>query len=44
MAESWEIFHSSSVGSPSIVSKVLYCGALLNQLKFSSLAEFDLGF
>ena len=28
---SWEIFHSNSIGSPSIVSKVLYCDESLNQ-------------
>ena len=39
-----KIFHSNSIGSPSIVSKVLYCDELLNQLNFSSQAEFDVGF
>ena len=38
-----KIFHSSSIGSPSIVSKVLYCGELLNQLNFSSQTVFDVG-
>ena len=27
-----KIFHSNSIGSPSILSKVLYCGESLNQL------------
>ena len=39
-----KIFNSSSIGSPSIVSKVLYCDELLNQLNFSSHAEFDVKF
>ena len=39
-----KIFHSNSIGSPSIVSKVLYCDELLNQLNFSSQAEFDVWF
>ena len=39
-----KIFHSNSIGSPSIVSKVLNCDELLNQLNFSSQAEFDVGF
>ena len=42
--ESWEIFHSNSIGSPSLVSKVLYCDELLNQLIFSSQTVFDCGF
>ena len=39
-----KIFHSNSIGSPSIVSKVLYCGESLNQLNFSSQTVFDAGF
>ena len=39
-----KIFHSNSICSPSIVSKVLYCGELLNQLNFSSQTVFDIGF
>ena len=39
-----KIFHSNSIGSPSIVSKVLYCDELWNQLNFSSQTEFDVGF
>ena len=39
-----KIFHSNSIGSPSIVSKVLLCDELLIQLNFSSQAEFDVGF
>ena len=39
-----KIFHSNSIGSPSIVSKVLYCGESLNQLNFSSQTVFDVGF
>ena len=31
-----KIFHSNSVGSPSIVSKVLYCDELLNHVNLSS--------
>ena len=31
-----KIFHSNSIGSPSIVSKGLYCGEFLNQLIVSS--------
>ena len=41
--EFWEIFHSNSIGSPSIVSKVLYCGESLNHPNCSSQAEFDVG-
>ena len=29
-----KILHSDPIGSPSVVSKVLYCGDLLNQLNF----------
>ena len=39
-----KIFHSNSIGSPSIVSKVLYCGESLNQLNLSSQTVFDVGF
>ena len=42
--ESWETFHSNSIGSPSIVFKVLYCGESLNQLNCSSQTVFDAGF
>ena len=34
-------FHSNSIGSPSIVSKVLYCGESLNQPNRSSQTVFD---
>ena len=44
VVNSEKIFHSNSIGSPPIVSKVLYCDELLNQLNFSSQAEFDVGF
>ena len=40
----WKIFHSNSIGSPSIVSKALYSGKLLNHVNLSSQAEFDCGF
>ena len=43
MVNPGKIFHSNSIGSPSIVSKVLYCGESLNQLNFSSQAVFDVG-
>ena len=39
-----KIFHSNSIGSPSIMSKVLYCGESLNQLNLSSQTVFDSGF
>ena len=39
-----KIFHSNSIGSPSIVSKVLYCGESLNQSNCCSQAVFDVGF
>ena len=39
-----KIFHSNSIGSPSSVSKVLYCDELLNQVNFSSQAEIYSGF
>ena len=42
--ESWEIFHSNSIGSPSIVSKALYCDELLNHVNLSSQTVFDCGF
>ena len=43
-SESWEIFHSNSIGSPSIVSKILYCDESLNQSDCCSQAVFDVGF
>ena len=39
-----KIFHSNSIGSPSTMSKVLYCGESLKQLFFSSQAVFHVGF
>ena len=42
--ESWEIFHSNSSGSPSIVSKALYCDELLNNVDVSSQTMFDSAF
>ena len=39
-----KIFHSNSIGSPSIVSKVLYCDESLNQSNCRSQAVFDVGF
>ena len=39
-----KIFHSNSIGSPSIVSKVLYSDELLNQVNVSSQTMFDCGF
>ena len=39
-----KIFHSNSIGSPSILSKALYCGELLNHVNLSSHAMFDCGF
>ena len=39
-----KIFHSNSIGSPTIVSKVLNCGESLNQLNFSPQTAFDDGF
>ena len=39
-----KIFHSNSIDSPSIVSKVLYCDELLNQVNFASQLVFDSGF
>ena len=38
-----KIFHSNSIGSPSIVSKALYCDELLN-VNLSSHTVFDCGF
>ena len=43
-SESWEIFHSNSIGSPSIVSEVLYCDEYLKQSNCRSQAVFDVGF
>ena len=34
--ESWEIFYSKPIGLPSVVSKALYCGELLNHVNLSS--------
>ena len=31
--ETWEDIHSNSSGSPSSVSKVMYCGESLNQIQ-----------
>ena len=39
-----QIFHSTSIGSASIVSKVVYFGQSVNQLKFSSQTVFGVGF
>ena len=39
-----KIFHSNSIGSPSTVSKVLYCDESLNQPNCSSQTLFDVGF
>ena len=39
-----KMLHSNSIGSPSIVSKVLYCGESLNQLNCCSQTAFDAGF
>ena len=41
--ESWEIFHLNFIGSPSIVSKVLYCGESSNQLNFLPKQNLMLG-
>ena len=41
--ESWEIFHSNSIGSKPIVSEVLYCGESLNHTNCCSQAEEKLG-
>ena len=41
---SLEIFQSNSIGSPSIVSKALFCDESLNQLNISSQTAFDVGF
>ena len=35
------IFHSKSIGSPSNVSKALYCDELLNHVNLSSQTIFD---
>ena len=37
----WIIFHSNSIGSPSIVSKVLCSDELLNHINLSSHAQLD---
>ena len=39
-----KIFHSNSIGSPSIVSKAQFCGELLNHVNLSSQTVFDCGF
>ena len=39
-----KIFHSNSIGSPSIVSSVLYCDESLNQSSSRFKAVFDVGF
>ena len=39
----WKIFHSSSIGTPSILSKALYSGELLNHFNQSSHAMLDFG-
>ena len=38
-----KIFHSNSIGSPSIVSKALSCDELLNHVNLSSQTVFDWG-
>ena len=40
----YKIFHSNSIGSPSILSKFLYSGDDLNHPNLSSHASFDSGF
>ena len=40
----WKIFHSSSSGSPSILSKVLYSGEFEDHVSLFSHAQFDCGF
>ena len=40
----WKIFHSNSIGSPSILSKVLYSSELLKRSNLCSHAVFDWGF
>ena len=44
VVDNGKMFHSNPIGSPSIVSKVLSCDELLNQVNFSSHATFDCGF
>ena len=39
-----KIFHSNSIGSPSIVSSVLYCDESLNHSNCRSQTVFDVGF
>ena len=39
-----KIFHSNSIGSPSIVSNVLYCGESLNHSNCRLKRVFDCGF
>ena len=43
VVNSGKIFHSNSIGSPSIVSKVLYCDELLTQLNFLPMHNLMLG-
>ena len=38
-----KIFHSNSIGSPSFVSKALYCDELLNHVNLSSQTVFGCG-
>ena len=38
-----KIFHSNSIGSPSMLSKALYSGELLNHVNLSSHAILDCG-
>ena len=44
VANPGKIFNSNSIGSPSIVSKVLYCDELLNHVNLTSQTVFDVGF
>ena len=44
VVNSGETCHSNSIGSPSIVSKVLYCGESLNHSNCRSQTVFDAGF
>ena len=42
MVNPGKIFHSNSIGSPSNLSKALYCDELLNHVNLSSHAIFNL--
>ena len=42
--ESWENIPLEFIGSPAIVSKVMYCGESLNGPNCSSQTVFDVGF